>query len=511
MRILIWGTGALARHYMKFELFSGYEIAGFIDTNRKEEMFMGYPVILPDQISKMEYNILVVCVKNANTDILNRCIQNGLDLARIFFVHAEQGFAKIEEEYAQKLMSDEEAQKRFPMIFQEKNRRMMRGRYRNDVSSCIQELKDDALIKKYGESHVIAWIPIELLFSEKREDNDLNDITDAWIEQNTRWENLPLIAFAPYQNLYQFCMYGREYPRLYCQWYQDLFLTRGITSGLSDEKLVEMRFHEFEWMQNQFNQGMNFFIEHPAAAKWNKCGYFNLIDGHHRAAFLYHSGVTRIPVQITVHDYELWCNRPAVEEVQRIICKQGRTEFYQPILNPYFLRIHSHRENYAKSRLHHFLEYFQNTRFVGKRILDIGANLGYMGQAFDRMGAEVTLIEPDTFHYELTIALNQLLYTNCKVVTQKFEEYDCDGTYDMAILLTIFYHYLHKEEICSSFLEKLNRHVSTMILWESGDEPEEEKTYILQHTKFKDYIHLGYTYATGKFRELGIFQAEDLS
>lgn len=48
-----------------------------------------------------------------------------------------------------------------------------------------------------------------------------------------------------------------------------------------------------------------------------------------------------------------------------------------------------------------------------------------------------------------------------------------------------------------------------MIIWESGGNPEEERHYILQHTKFHNYIHLCYTYATGKFRELGIFITDD--
>lgn len=71
-------------------------------------------------------------------------------------------------------------------------------------------------------------------------------------------------------------------------------------------------------------------------------------------------------------------------------------------------------------------------------MIDIGANLGYMGQAFCRMGADVILLEPDNFHYVLTHKINELLYINCKVVRQKFEDYKVDEKYDIAILLTVF-------------------------------------------------------------------------
>ncbi|MFR2694497.1 MAG: hypothetical protein ACLTBV_31760 [Enterocloster bolteae] len=81
-----------------------------------------------------------------------------------------------------------------------------------------------------------------------------------------------------------------------------------MKSGYTDELLIEKRFREFEIMQHELNCGMDFFINHPAKAKWNSKGYFNLIDGHHRTTFLYYSGITKIPVQITRGDYESWCN-----------------------------------------------------------------------------------------------------------------------------------------------------------------------------------------------------------
>lgn len=509
MKILIWGIGNISRYYMKFDFFSGYEILGFIDSYRKKEIFMNYPVYLPSEITALEYDGIIVCVSRGKDEILQTCIADKLILEKIYFVCAGQGFENAAVEYTDRLMSEEEARHKFPMIFRQEDEQKAQRNYINDRAILEKNLTGQAVIEKLDENHLIVWIPIELLFSEKVEDCYQEEFGEAWLKQNAVWENIPMIAFKPYRSLFLFFMNGSQYPEDYCKWFQNLFLSREKTSGLSDEELVEKRYREYKIMQSQLNKGMQFFIEHPAVAKWNKRGYFNLLDGHHRTAFLYFSGMTKIPVQITALDYEIWCNRDAAHEVHDMILEQQRTEFYQPILNPYFFVINPHREACAKSRLHHILEYFNDKRFTGKKVIDIGANLGFMGQAFYRMGADVTLLEADPVHYELAKKVNKLLYTDCRVMAQRFEECVMKDDYDIAILLTVFYHYYHKEEIRSAFIRQLNDHVSQMIIWESGDEAEQEREFIIRNTKFKNYRHLCYTYATGKFRELGIFFAEN--
>lgn len=155
--------------------------------------------------------------------------------------------------------------------------------------------------------------------------------------------------------------------------------------------------------------GMKFFVQHPAVGAWNENGFFNLLDGHHRSSFLYNAGYRYIPVQITKEDYKKWCNRNQAEKVHQAILKQQRSEFYQPILNPYFLALQPHREAVFKSRLHMIMEYFNNTRFENQKVIDIGANLGYFGMHFARMGACVDLIEPDLLHYELATEIIRLI------------------------------------------------------------------------------------------------------
>ncbi len=509
MKILIWGTGKLSVRYMKLDYFYGHEIIAFVDSYKKNSQFMGYKIYSPEDISALEYDYLVVCVAKENSMILEKCIGEGINLKKVFFAVRNLDLKGVNQSYVEKLPDLDALSAIFPVLCKEIREHRNDILYYKNAAALSEESENSALIQNLGENHVVAWVPVELLFSERQEDNHLSVYTDEWKQQNKIWENHPIISFEPYRNLFQFFLNGTSFPDKYCRWFQYLYTSRGLTSGYTDEQIIEKRFQEFMNMQRELNQGMTFFIEHPAVAKWNLKGYFNLIDGHHRATFLYYSGIIRIPVQMTKKDYELWCNKAIALEVQQLILKQKREEFYQPILNPYFLKLHPYRDGFAKSRLHHLLEHFNATRFAGKKVVDIGANLGYMGQAFCRMGADVTLIEPDLFHYELLQKVNELLYTNCKVVTQKFEEYEVTNSYDIAIMLTVFYHYLSNEEIRDGFIDKLNKNVSQMIIWESGDETEKEKEYILQNTKFHRYEHLCYTYATGKFREVGLFMTDE--
>lgn len=509
MKILIWGTGKLAVHYMKFDYFASHEIIAFVDSYKKDLRFMGYRIYSPEDIGALEYDYLVVCVAKENSMILEKCISERIDLKKVFFAVRNLDLKSVKQSYVEQLPSLSDCSDIFPALCKE-----IKG-HRNDIfyykntDVLYEEAEDSALIQNLGEHLLVAWIPVELLFSERQEDNHLSVYTDEWRQQNRIWENHPIIAFEPYRNLFQFFLNGTSYPDKYCKWFQYLYISRGLTSGYTDEQLIEKRYREFMNMQRELNQGMTFFIEHPAVAKWNPKGYFNLVDGHHRTSFLYYSGLSRIPVQITKEDYELWSNKETALAVKAFIVEQKRDEFYQPILNPYFLKLHTYREGFTKNRLHHLLEYFSAMRFDGKRVVDIGANLGYMGQAFCRMGADVTLIEPDLLHFELLQKVNELLHINCRIIAQKFEEYDEMEHYDIAILLTVFYPYLLDETIRDKFIDKLNKNVSQMIIWESGNEADIEKEYILQNTKFHRYTHLCYTYATGKFRELGLFMTED--
>ena len=54
-------------------------------------------------------------------------------------------------------------------------------------------------------------------------------------------------------------------------------------------------------------------------------------------------------------------------------------------------------------------------------------------------------------------------------------------------------------------MEKINQVTKDYLVWESGDEIEQEKKFVLEHSSFTNYEKIMETFGTGKIRELGIF------
>jgi hypothetical protein len=108
--------------------------------------------------------------------------------------------------------------------------------------------------------------------------------------------------------------------------------------------------------------------------------------------------------------------------------------------------------------------------------------------------------------YEIAKRLNKLLY--CPSITPllgEFNDVKLDGKFHITNLLTVFYP-LVNTKAGEEFLKKVDDVTDEMIIWESGDEPQKEIEYILNHTSFTVYEKITETYGTGKVRELGAFR-----
>ena len=367
------------------------------------------------------------------------------------------------------------------------------------------------------ENRPVVYVPIELLFTERVESviRKATQVTEEWIAVTKLYENTPLIKLKPHRDLFRFFIDGSIIPNEYQKWYKDIFFTRNFTPDLDENELLQKRYNEFVFMQNELAlNGLKFFIETPAKAEWNTKGYFNLADGHHRAVFLIEMGLRFVPCVLNRDDYFAWRNDLIAVEVQNIILETNRNEFYTPIYNPFYLNEKNIcRDNFCQSRLVRIMTAMQNQRLHGKRVLDIGSNLGFISLHFFREGANVVGLEPDEAHYQLAIALQNLCYGECEIKQTTFEDYQTDKPFDIAIMLTVFYHYFNNpilmdENIRDRFIDKINENITSLIIWESGDDYEREKEYIRTNTKFKYYQHLSYTYRTGKLREMGMFMVD---
>lgn len=108
-------------------------------------------------------------------------------------------------------------------------------------------------------------------------------------------------------------------------------------------------------------------------------------------------------------------------------------------------------------------------------------------------------------HYELARQLNVLERVHFDLKEGRFERSSLTETYDIGLLLTVFYHVMDDLPAREAFLRKLDQSVTGVLFWESGAEPEKEKAILINGTHFDRYKKLGDTEGTGKKREFGVF------
>lgn len=360
-----------------------------------------------------------------------------------------------------------------------------------------------------GGKDVICAVPVELLFSDidvksSNTEHLILSYTDAWYEHHLRYSDLSIMRFEPHRELFRYLSGQSASASPYLDWYRNIFVTRGLDPPISPTELLRQRKEEFENMLGELAKKSSFFYDHPIEVRYNPSGYFNIKDGHHRASFLYCCGFRKVFVQMSAKDHKRWVNTKQAAAVKRTIEAQQRRLIYTPILNPAFYGWRSERDENYPTRLDYMLQYLGPHHLRGARVLDIGCNIGYHARCLTREGAIVTGIEHDPVHCELLEKLNDLERTHFDWIEASFENTE-PGSFDIGILLTVFYHVMKKEDVCDAFLSKLNASVSQLLFWESGGDPEAEKKLIFDNTDFAYYEKLADTFGTGKYREFGVF------
>lgn len=355
---------------------------------------------------------------------------------------------------------------------------------------------------------VVVELPVELLFTEDG-GGDVPSRSDAWHIIHSAWADHPITALMPHVSLYEFLLGRRGYPTEYVEWFEAIHTTRGTPVPVDAPTLIEKRYFEFEVMERSFVSGDGFFRALPVKVVFNRRGYFNIKDGHHRASYLVARGARRVWCELAREDLAQWEGSEAVRDrlADWLATKPKEPRTYTPLLVPGFLERPAYRDHTAMSRMDRILRYLGPTKVRGKRVLDIGSNIGFYAQQFSRMGAVVTGVEPDLAHGELSNLLMEACGVSYTLIQQPFEELELPR-HHIAVMLTVLYHFLPNPEKTEQFLAGIRRSVGEMLFWESGADAEREKELIRSKTHLTGYTQLGFTYGTGKARELGVFFAE---
>lgn len=81
VKVLIWGTGKASVDYMEKlhpKIQDFVSISAFVDSNKKTDWFYGYPVINPEQITKIEPVKLIIMTRMYQNEIISQIKKNNI-------------------------------------------------------------------------------------------------------------------------------------------------------------------------------------------------------------------------------------------------------------------------------------------------------------------------------------------------------------------------------------------------------------------------------------------------
>jgi hypothetical protein len=351
--------------------------------------------------------------------------------------------------------------------------------------------------REIDNQHVLALIPMELLY--------IGELDGAAAPQESKvsLKGKPLMGAMPLLGAYDF-FEGKDEASFFNYMKAKYFKQddKELWTRWIEEKRYEVRTFE-----NKSSLSADYFENNPIKVQWNK-GQFEVISNYRQAVYLVSKNHKKIPCLVTKEDYNLWENAEMVTPCIDVIKNYHLSFVYTPISHPQFFDYPALRESYGMSRLMKITKYLysESTNFEELSVLDSGSYISYFAQNFYRMGAKVTSVEYDLHHFELACKLNDLLYCQgIHMVHGGVEQLDESQKYDITILLTVLYWHLGTD-LAFDIMRVVDNVTTDMLIWESGDEIEKEKKWILDNSSFKKYIKLQDTFGSGKMREMGIFR-----
>ena len=279
-----------------------------------------------------------------------------------------------------------------------------------------------------------------------------------------------------------------------------------------DVKLTN--WEKLDYLQSQLNEFSTAFYDltkFPLYGNFVKNKFILDKESVLYACFLIAKGYKLLPLIINDNAYAEFLNKDYLCKTIEYCRKHDLLTSYTLIEHPYFYKFPVARDIGENSRLFLIAGFLNKSKInvVNKKILDVGSYYGGIARYFAREGAEVTSVEYNENSAKFQEHLNRLLHCeNIRLICGGAENVDSKDGFDVVIMLTVLYwHY--KSELGKTLLKNINGLCNRIMIWESGDEIEEEKKFIRKNSDFKYYIKIANTVGTGKVRELGVWWKSD--
>lgn len=236
------------------------------------------------------------------------------------------------------------------------------------------ELKCESAVIRKSESYITFRCPYPLLFCGTPELNGeinrkLNNID--WVQ---KYANKNIICLDYYFELFEYLSLGIGSCNTYIKAHG---ANRNITEFISNRKQLLTQY------AMEIARGSDFFDNSPIEVVWNKKGYFNIVDGHHRAAFLIIHEMYYLPVITRISDYDTYFQSNILKKINIDFV---RTRINCPILHPSFFDVRNDNEPILFYYYRIIFQYFFNNRLNMDSILDASLYDMFFAREFKRMG-----------------------------------------------------------------------------------------------------------------------------
>lgn len=229
--------------------------------------------------------------------------------------------------------------------------------------------RDASLVREDAEDRIV-YVPTECVYTD-----------DKKVPNRFNWMDLPVIALRPHVDFFRWldgqAGYSYEYYMDYC--------TESVKHNgefeITDRwkaNVLKNRADVYNHMNQALERDTDFFLRQAPRAIWNSDGYFNLVSGKHRAAYLTAKGKQYIPLRISVRDYDSWINRPVLERVAKGF---GNAQIYEsagPIEHPYFYDLPCDNRIFWHTFLVSFIQELAERQYVSCGRVELSAAGGVL-------------------------------------------------------------------------------------------------------------------------------------
>ena len=299
-KIVIYGAGERGNRFAEFFYKNGFQVEAILDKRADEisEFKVGNAMI--QVVHPGQY------VANVDDEIVIISLWNGLfhdEVAELLF---ERGFKNIIYLPMQKIRNRKSASE-MRTIFNA----IIEGQcYFESIPEYMEIITSSGFNRENG--NYIIHMPIENLFSEEEyilPIEELKGIELTKRKEIMKYAGENLVNYRVYLQLFQYL----DKAEGECDDYIDTQVSKCDEKMDERKRILSDRYKLFQIYEEQFALDRNFFIDSASEVVWNKKGYFNIRDGHHRAIYLFYKGVWDIPVRVRESDVgfsKLWKQVP---------------------------------------------------------------------------------------------------------------------------------------------------------------------------------------------------------